>query len=159
MGLDIAAYARLERDDSAVSDMDELTHVILERGELELTEKYYPGRTGGLAAGRYRFADTMCFAAGSYPAYGAWRGWLACKTGWISAEQCWSSGAKTGAFLELIDFFDNEGVIGAAVAAKLAQDFARFDHLVQTYERGYSLYRQFRRACEMAADQGAIVFS
>jgi hypothetical protein len=41
----------------------------------------------------------------------------------MTAEQVWAARPE-GPFVELIDFADNEGMIGPRAAAKLAKDFA-----------------------------------
>ena len=67
-------------------------------------------------------------------------------------------------FVELINFPDNEGVIGPVVAAKLAKDFAEFEHRAEEYSASIpdgtdwlENYREWKCAFEMAAKDGAVV--
>ena len=55
-------------------------------------------------------------------------------------------------------------MIGSAVSAKIAKDFAEFDEKAKTIQVGsygwfYGLYQEWRKAFEMAADGGAVNFS
>ena len=62
-------------------------------------------------------------------------------------------------FVELIDFADNEGYIGPTVAAKLARDFAQHEASILSPEvEGWQakLYRDWRHAFELAADNGCV---
>ena len=58
----------------------------------------------------YEFEDVYSFPAGSYSGYNRWRDDLENFRGDV-------------AFQELIDFADNEGVIGSVLAQKLYDDF------------------------------------
>ena len=65
-------------------------------------------------------------------------------------------------FCGLINFPDNEGVIGPVVAAKLAKDFAEFEHRAEEYSASIpdgtdwlENYREWKCAFEMAAKDAA----
>ena len=94
---------------------------------IKWTEENFPGRTAGIKPGIYSFERSAEFRAGSYSGYNEWRDHLARMAVGMSAKKIWASGWK-GPFVELINFPDNEGVIGPVVAAKLAKDFAEFEH-------------------------------
>jgi hypothetical protein len=147
MGLDITAYRRLQPDPHGSITID--------------PEEQFPGRLQGLAPRKYACSadDQFDFRAGSYSGYNAWRDELAKMAGYPSAEYVWYRVTK-GPFLELINFSDCEGFIGPETAAKLARDFAEYQ--AKAEELGdYFLgkYEDFRKACEYAADGGAIQFS
>lgn len=168
MGLDITAYRKLTpapdaaREDGCMVDWEK--HFDAHTASIEFTEENWPGHSAGIQPGMaYSFADKHHFRAGSYGGYGAWRNWLAQVAGWRSAEECWEAPPgqqHAKPFFELIHFADNEGVIGPKVAAKLAKDFA--DNQKRAEETGdeweIAQYRHWRKAFEMAADDGAVEF-
>jgi hypothetical protein len=150
MGLDITAYRKLipapdaEMDDGYPVDWE---NVWLPGTSMEWSESIWPGRADGVPSATmpYRFAEKFTFRAGSYGGYGDWRRWLGRM-------------AKTEtAFAELVEFADNEGVIGSVVAAKLAQDFADHADIAGGGWDG-DLFQKWREAFEMAADGGAVDF-
>jgi len=156
MGLDIRAYRRLSPAPDAARN---------KHGYVEDCDRFvqlhpnqaFPGRADDIIAGvPHSFAETMGFRAGSYSGYGDWRRALARLVG-RSAEDIWDN-PTPGPFVELINFSDCEGVIGAAVSAKLAKDFA--DHQDEAGSAGWfaGLYTLWRKAFEMAADGGAVDF-
>ena len=75
--------------------------------------------------------DYFSFRAGSYGGYGEWRNDLALAAGYGGgAEEVWSKvdGGEYGfPFEELINFPDNEGVIGPVVSQKLYDDFVKYE--------------------------------
>ena len=165
MGLDITAYRKVSPAPEANLDSDgypkDADCVLVHQASLEFTEENWPGRSGGLKPGVYSVTDEYDFRAGSYGGYNAWRNWLATVAGYANAEAAWNSGQTEGPFYELIHFADNEGVIGAAASAKLAKDFA--DHQTKAEQLspdGYYIqkYNDWRKAFEMAADDGFVNF-
>ena len=123
--------------------------------------------------GVYTFDQSGGFAAGSYGTYNGWRELLAKLAGWTGAKQAWK--AQGGPFWELINFTDCDGTIGPVVSAKLAQDFAELQDLVDgagttsfggdeneiepsDVEWFRRVYADFRKAFETAAQGGAVVF-
>jgi hypothetical protein len=72
---------------------------------------------------------------------------------------CWEN-HSTGPFYELINFFDNEGTLGPVVAAKLAKDFADHRSKAEQVEDVFFVesYREWDKAFQMAAKQGAVEF-
>lgn len=163
MGLDIAAYSKLVLAD-APSDETSNHYFRAYVGALDFTEKNWPGHTCGIKPGVYTFDKCFSFHAGSYSGYGNWRRWLARIAGWQSIEDCWNAtnAERQGLpFSELLHFADNEGVIGAKVAAKLASDFANYDPIADTEvcrHWEYEQYNKWQRAFELAADDGAVDF-
>ena len=63
-------------------------------------------------------------------------------------------------FFELINFSDCEGILGAPVCAKLAADFAKYQERANTSHDEWwrEKYAGWRRAFEMAADNGCVEF-
>lgn len=175
MGLDITAYRNLtkatDKDDAFDSE-----------GELrwdEGWERFYvnpdfPGRAGDIDDGAaYRAEDSFGFRAGSYSGYSLWREHLAALAGYrasVVAGDDYSErfphsrgvhvDPKPGPFVELINFSDCEGVIGAAVSAKLARDFAEYQAKADQHPDEWfrDRYAMWRKAFEMAADNGAVAF-
>lgn len=162
MGLDITAYRKLSVDPAAKIDEDGDTvnwKKCWKPGiSLEWSERCWPGRAAGIGADNvYAYEERMDFRAGSYSGYNDWRSELAKMVG-KTTKEIWDTHAP-GPFVELIDFADNEGVIGPAVAAKLAKDFA--EHQTQADAIGgwfAVMYRTWRKAFEVAADGGAVDF-
>ncbi len=163
MGLDITAYRRLTPAPDAQVDADgcpvDSGYVAIDAQTMAWTEENWPGRTAPLQPGIYSAAERNGFPAGSYSGYGAWRDWLAKRAGYSSAAAVWDN-PKPGLFVELINFADNEGYIGATVAAKLAKDFAEYKERIcgqdDTWET--NLYAKWQKAFEMAADGGCVAF-
>lgn len=189
MGLDVTAYRRLTKLD-AVYDadgepIDPITRETIGYDLYAFVNPDFPGSADELEhRAVYSAADSHHFRAGSYSGYNRWREGLAEIAGYPLGEYdkygrkwpshciaCWNG--ATGPFSELINFSDCEGVIGAAVSAKLAKDFADFQPHVDALERREdyfseefvrfrtrfrSLYAEFRKAFEMAADGGAVAF-
>jgi hypothetical protein len=132
----------------------------------------FPGRADDIEhrkAYRYGPAESYGgFCAGSYVGYSQWREELAKLAGYPAkpslqvalehSEGAWS--VTEGPFWELINFSDCEGVIGAAVSAKLARDFAEFQDKADAHpdERFRKKYAEWRNAFEQAADSGAVKF-
>jgi hypothetical protein len=101
----------------------------------------------------------------AYSAYNRWRAWLSQTMLNADPREVWRNEAKySGApFYELINFSDCEGIIGPVVAKKLAADFAshqwKADHFGQDENGWYARkYADWRKAFELAADDGFILF-
>ena len=176
MGLDITAYRQIEKLD-AVFDahgepIDPQTREPLDYDMRAYINDNFPGRANEIEdRAIYRSKDSFGFRAGGYGGYNSWRDELAKIAGWPLRQyerhgrpwdshciECWNG--KDGPFSELINFSDCEGVIGAAVSAKLAKDFAGFDTAARDSSDSYfyELYSKWRQAFEMAADAGAVQF-
>lgn len=164
MGLDVTAYRQLMPAPDAQVDADGFAvdegYVSIHAHTMAWTEENWPGRTAPLRPGIYTVAEQDGFRAGSYSGFNAWRDWLAQRAGYTSARAVWDD-VTTGPFVELINFADNEGYIGATVAAKLAKDFANCqEDIIGTEPHGWEAekYLQWRAAFEMAADGGCVEF-
>jgi hypothetical protein len=175
MGLDISAYRKLVPAPEAELNrdgypLDETNCVLISPALLTWTEHNFPGRTMGVKPGVFSFTECFAFGAGAYSVYGQWRDELTRfafyeHRGVLSreraAEYVWERDIQ-GPFVELINFADNEGIIGPVVAAKLAKDFTEHQERANAYARlaprWCESYTNWRRAFEIAADAGAIRF-
>lgn len=169
MGLDVTAYRGLKRDENPKLDSDgwpeEPSRVLLHTSSIAFAEENWPGRAEGIEAGVHEFADSYGFRAGSYGGYNRWRSDLARLSGFATIEEAWSSTIEFP-FRELINFADNEGIIGPVVSAKLAKDFAENEKKAEAFAATFGAnggwwllkYREWRNAFEMAADNGAVDF-
>lgn len=157
MGLDVTAYKKLSVVENP--QFDEYGELINWKTEwtpgagMKWSEKYFQGRGEGVNADSvYTFEDSFSFRAGSYSSYGYWRD----KLEEFKGDE---------AFQELINFADNEGVIGPVVSKKLLDDFKKYEKEAEKFAKtfndgGFFLekYKLWLQAFEMAADNGAIEF-
>jgi len=171
MGLDITAYRDLRPAATGEGLHPEYKDdVDYERGYVRLhLNSAFPGRADEFTnGGVYKASDSLRFRAGSYSGYNQWRKQLAELTQayrpvLLRHEPSHAAGAwkaSEGPFYELINFSDCEGVLGTAVSTKLAQDFAAFQAKADRHDDEYfrRKYAEWRRAFEMAADNGAVYF-
>ena len=172
MGLCITTYRKLTPANGNEA-FDETGELKYEDGWTQLYKSPdFPGRADDIQDRHaYKAEDSEGFHTGAYSSYNRWRDQLAELAGYqltkymqygqeqqSHAAACWK-GAE-GPFSELINFSDCEGVIGAAVSAKLAKDFADFQAKADAHqdERFRNKYAEWRKAFEMAADGGAVRF-
>jgi hypothetical protein len=168
MVLDVSAYSNikllenvhLDEDGDPVDDAEELVDYFQ-----PCVNAHYPSHAEGIENGAlYGYEEEFGFCAGSYSGYNTWRNSLAHLAGYESAKHVWDHPGLVGPFVELINFSDCEGVIGASLSAKLAKDFADFnDRAKKTAAKYggdwfYSLYQEWQKAFELAAQNGAISF-
>lgn len=176
MGLDITSYRKISKMagvnyvDGEVVDSESGQFVDCDL--VAYVNPDFPGRNDGVEDGQaYDAEDQFGFRAGGYGWYNHWRDELAKISGWPkgSYEQYgkeWESyaasawKATSGPFWEIINFSDCEGVIGPETSKKLFEDFTAFDEAAKhsNYPNFYQIYRDFRKAFEMAADGGAVRF-
>lgn len=157
MGLDITAYrdctpVAVELDDEGQPTRDDVVRAWVNGN--------YPERAEGLQHLRYYVhGDSMDFSAGPYSAYDAWRRELA-RIGGYEAEDAWEGRVDTAPFLEMVDFADNEGVIGPATCTKLAQDFAAHEDTARAAmsKQHFGLYAKWWQAFELARHNGFVRF-
>lgn len=177
MGLDITAYSGIKKLDSVFDDDGEpIDQETLEPVEYDMracVNPDFPGRADGVEDGAYYAADdSFGFCAGAYSGYNRWRNELARLAGYpedvvvshgvakkTHCASCWRG--QDGPFSELINFSDCEGVIGSVVSMKLAKDFAEFQEKAEIFDSGpwfKGLYSSWRKAFELAANNGAVRF-
>ncbi|WP_099301884.1 hypothetical protein [Bacillus sp. Marseille-P3800] len=157
MGLDISAYKNLVKVNNPERDeYGELVNWSREwepGASMEWSEKWFPGRGEGIDyKAVYTWDQEFSFRAGSYFGYGFWREKL-------------SKFANDSDFHELINFADNEGVIGPIVSAKLADDFNKNINQAMSYSKTFAdgeywlnKYMNWKEAFEIASENGAINF-
>ncbi|MBU8594050.1 hypothetical protein [Bacillus subtilis] len=158
MGLDIRVFKNLTVVENPQLDEDGA----VENWETEWTpgesmkwsEEHFPGCGEGVDPDKvYTWEESFSFRAGSYSGYGWWRRKLEEFKG-------------DTAFQELINFADNEGTIGPVVSKKLAKDFNEHADAAREYARTLGdtgevwlyLYDDWKKAFEMAAENGAVDF-
>jgi hypothetical protein len=184
MGLDIHAASHLRYAGplpEGAEEFDRLLEQLEERGVPlhDFDGRYFelapnaPGsaaRLGGMEPGLYEYSqasEQFSFHVGSFGSYGLWRAQL-CRLG-LGVEPAAVGRSPErfagGAFVELVLFTDCDGRIGTRVAAKLAADFraqaGRAEAFATTEDGGewfLTLYREFARAFELAAQDGAVQF-
>ena len=172
MGLDITAYKQLKPAPGAKNEVElvnghqfeliECVHFSIEL--IEDTEKDFGGLTAGLSPGTCSWTAEHSFRAGGYGWYDDWRRDLATFAG-TTYEEVLSGKQPTGTpFAELINFYDNQGVIGPVVSAKLAADFVGNVERANRWavenddDEWLEAYQNWMIAFTFAADNGAVDF-
>ena len=166
MGLDITAYKNVKLIGAAQSYEEYEENY--DWRETDYIETWVPNHFGDAYAGTipgsvYEAEDSFGFRAGSYSGYNYWRNWLSITFLGVSAQEVWDN-AETYSnkpFWRLIEFADNEGVIGPIWSAKLAIDFANHQATVDALPCEQWLkdcYAYWRKAFEMAAQNGYVKF-
>lgn len=157
MGLDIKAYKNLKIvENPQINEDGELVNWDTEwkpGASMEWSEKCFSGRGKGIESQKvYSWENKFCFRAGSYFGYGWWRSRL-------------KEFAKGDSFQELINFADNEGVIGPVISKKLLKDFIEnydkakeFAKSLEEADLWITLYKEWKEAFEFAAENGAVEF-
>lgn len=182
MGLDITAYRKLTKLDVVFNadgePIDPETRVPLDHYKQFYVNDSFPGRNGSIEhKAVYTYEDSHGFNAGSYSGYNYWREKLAELVDYPAVEYesmkgyapsrrmrrdaaAWKGLCEGRPFVELVNFSDCEGVIGSEVSAKLAKDFSDFDERAKATGDAdfYDHYLEWRKAFEMAADNGAVAF-
>jgi hypothetical protein len=166
MGLDVTWYRDAKLAPEAELDSD--GYPVDWDAFVKLTKNPdFPGRCDDVAEGVYSYGDSGGFRAGAYSGYNDWREELAAMAGYSrvageSPRHAHSNGAwqaNGGPFWELINFTDCDGVIGTAVSAKLARDFADWqDRLPEGDTLFAERYAQWRNAFEQAQHGGFVDF-
>lgn len=160
MGLDVTAYKKLKVVECPQLDKyGELVNWETEwrpGASMEWSEKHFKGRGEGVVASNvYTYEDSFDFRAGTYSGYNFWRAKLDEFKG-------------SEAFQELINFADNEGVIGYVISKKLLEDFKKYEKEAEEFSKTFDdvgdgkwfirQYRVWMKAFEMASDGGAVSF-
>lgn len=151
MGLDIRAYSEvtMEREES-----DDTTY-------LSVGGEFY-GQHDNIVEGPYAFAESISFSVGSYHGYNHWREQLCKAVHGVGPEVIWDAPDEWRGkpFVELINFSDCEGTIGTNTSAKLADDFRNHEPVYTGDDQTWfwDAYRDFQKAFELAAKNGAVSF-
>lgn len=163
MGVDITAYSDLKKINADYNDagdiVDANTGEILDDAVYLYANEHFLDRAKDIEEGFYTYADSDTRLHLSYGAYNLWREKLSKMAGYPTIEDAWN--ADNGAFWELINFADNEGLIGTQACIKLAKDFSDYENIanssIDVSFKDY--YFCLKEAFEMASNNGAIVFS
>lgn len=178
MGLDITTYKNLKVVENPQLDEDgEIINWETEwkaGASMEWSEKHFKGIGEGIDPNKvYTWENSLGFPAGSYSGYGAWRDTLEefAKTLFPIKFENDGNGnigmvikGNTHPFDELINFADNEGVIGYVVAKKLYKDFVdneeakKFSKKLKDDEYWFGKYQDWKQAFEYASQHGAVDF-
>ena len=163
MGLDITAmrHARLFAKDLSPEALD-----VLGRGPGPTPQFCYRNtafeeQADGLETGFYECDEALDFRAGPYGHYNRWREKLCLVMLGVEPEEVWRNpdAFKGKPFVDLINFADNEGIIGPATAGYLLADFQTHSGLAAEQDEWFvTLYGRFCQAFELAADDGLVSF-
>lgn len=157
MGLDITAYRNLREVEKPVLDEDGYPEDWMYQwkpgASMEWSESVWPGKGFPIKPRTvYEYDESYSFRAGSYSGYNWWRDRLNEFKGEF-------------AFQELIDFADNEGVIGSKLSVKLRNDFNKyyeeaivFSNTIKEGEFFIDKYIKWQKAFQIAAENGAVDF-
>jgi len=129
----------------------------------------FPKQADGMKSGAYTVnGGEYDRVSMSYSTYNRWREALAKLAGYLpvrsryTPEPSHAAGAWAtdhGPFWELINFSDCEGLIGAATAKKLADDFAKYDDAAIKLDGDfYYKYTEFASCFKLASNGGAVKF-
>ena len=167
MGVCIQAYVNIKKKDAVEGEYDDSMNHIKAYVNPDFT-----GRADDIKNGAcYEFDDVEDGLSLSYGGYNLWRNELAKLAGWPiypelsdNPKQSYAASAwraSGGPFWELINFADNEGVIGGAVSAKLAKDFSDYQVKADEHHDEFfrTIYSQMRKCFEAAANSGLVNFS
>lgn len=157
MGLTINAYGNCQPIDVVLDDDGE---PVDPRTVRPYVNPNFPDQADDVVPdGWYQYETATSFEAGSYPSYGDWRRQLSALGGY-ELKDAWEGRVGSGAFLELVNFADNEGAIGARTSAKLADDFAANEDAARRAMDPYDfgLYMKWKEAFTMARDGGLVNF-
>lgn len=153
MGLNITAYRNIKLTEDVERDvygfvMDYEKYEEITEETIGFLEEHFEGYTEGLSSGVYESAEKFEFRAGSYSGYGMFRNNL----GAIAPKE---------QFDELINFSDCGGCIGPIMSKKIAADFIELEELARnTFEEDdFLLYQCFKKAFELASDNGFVKYS
>ena len=161
MGLDIIAISKIVKVDCEggirVGADPEFNRVEIEPGEYDRSEE----------------SEEHSFRAGPYSYYNRFRETLSMSMHGIMPVQIWNAvnefEFENTAFIEMIDFSDCEGCIGAEVSNKLYHDFANNRHRFKEYIDSQDwaeekivdyleVYEDFMKAFEIAGRGGIVIF-
>ncbi len=166
MGLDIRAYNQIEFvcEGSALNvespEAKGLVYLYAFPGEI------FQARADGFKDGFYKVHGAqLIFRAGSYSGYNQWRNILSEIMLGTSANSVWETPKEFEGypFYELINFADNEGIIGPKTSMKLSLDFEM--HREKIAERArfqmwiLETYDHFAEAFKLASDNGVVEFT
>lgn len=119
------------------------------------------GFTGGDCYATTAASQSFGWRAGSYGGYNAFRNSLAALSGHSDSDFWGGEADENWPFYELVNFADNEGVLGTDACRNLLEDFRTFrdDYLrANSDDWDRERYDDWITALELAADDGLVVF-
>ncbi|EBS4516446.1 hypothetical protein DQT32_03320 [Salmonella enterica subsp. enterica serovar Braenderup] len=159
MGLDISAYKNIQKEELKGDYDDERYDRAYEQNWVEFYTHNQPDVFQHEDIdGDYFYSSPngrLTMRAGSYGGYSTWRGKLS-----HLASSLPKDADGNPPFIELLQYSDCEGVIGAKCSAKLANDFAIYELDARQALDDYSFakYKEWRDMFEYASDNGAVKF-
>jgi hypothetical protein len=161
MGLDITAYKKIKRIGERDADYDYTANQTV-----LCVNPNFPEQADGFTDGVYEYEGTAFnFRAGGYGWYNDWRAELAKMVG-TTDDALWKKPDPTVPFVELINFADNEGIIGPATSKKLYADFKKNHEKAKAWKSDIDdgqpwfliKYRLWMRAFKLASNGGCVEF-
>lgn len=165
MGLDVIVFKGLKKigtinpsDYESYYENHENDEKWIPGPEMEWSESIWTGRGEPYESyGIYDIDKLYHYHIGSYSTYNWWRNYL---------EQFVDNNfTNNTVFQELIDFADNEGVIGSVVSEKLYNDFSsnnekakNFSNNIDLGEKWLEIYYIWEEIFYIAKDNGAVEF-
>jgi len=160
MGLDISGYSNIKKLECEVDEDGKPIGVDWNDYCRMYINSDWSERADDIENGNYSFESEHGFRAGSYSGYNAWRSQLAILAGFEDAGEAWEHEVEDYPFHDLINFSDCEGVIGSVTCKKLLADFIAFDAKAKETDDlyFYERYKEWTRAMELGANNGAVQF-
>jgi hypothetical protein len=164
MGLDISVYVNVKEVDASEVELDEDGYPI----DWNNYQKFYVnphfyGRAEPIKDGSYykieypSDEDAVDFGY-SYGGYNNLRKQLSMVAGYDDINDIWDGTISEGAFVEVINFSDCEGIIGSVVSAKLAKDFAEYQSKADEQDEIFiNFYNKLRKIFEHAGNKNGVV--
>ena len=164
MGLDITAYRKIKR----IGDIDPDYCDSAKNNVTLYVNTAFPKQADSITNGLYEYeGKSFGFRAGSYSWYNLWRNELAKFVGHTD-DEIWKNHNIQCPFVELIDFADNEGVIGPETSKKLYKDFKDNLKRAMEYKPDPDVddmsewfivkYKVWMKAFELASANGCVQF-
>jgi hypothetical protein len=162
MGLDVSAFRPvqlLQEDTDVISSSD---MVACAGGTVKLlVEPVFSLRAPEIVhGGVYRYEMHLHHYMGAYSSYNRWREQLCALVGYTTPA-AWAARLNPSTpFLELVNFSDCQGVLGAACCRRLAAAFAAYQGAAVRHSDAEfrARYNAFRQMTEFASLEGVICF-
>ncbi len=158
MGLDIRAFKNLKKVESPVLNDEGYPKIYdnqwIPGASMDWSESIWKGKGFPVESNCvYEFEDVYSFSVGSYHGYNLWRDELENFKGDV-------------AFQELIDFADNEGVIGSVLSQKLYDDFKnnykeaiKYSETINNGKWFIEKYEDWMNAFDYARQSGLLILN
>lgn len=175
MGLDVVVFRNLKKIGKADNDRECVEGQWYPGNSMRWSERYFPGRGEGIECDAiYEYEDYHSFRGGSYSDYNWWRKRLEVFSKLIkdrkmiesiNVEPLLKYESENNPFIELIDFADNQGVIGPIVSKKLYEDFIKYNKEAIEYSKSFEdgdywleKYNDWKEGFKFASETGAVEF-